>query len=376
MSNKTEFEDFLYYPKLRTRAAELNGLKRLTDSRKDKIIPLITAGKWPRATSFDSGIKKVIEFFPDRPFFLDLTDEHNTFSIEQIKLKDATNNYKNWREYTKQFPNAIPVAQLNRQASLRDFVMQARLCEQEFGKVAFVIHDYVRDLEYVKSALSSLDDVNNAIVFIDSKYIRNSYSAILAANIQTINAIRKDVPEANISTLSTSFPSSLASFTNNNAKTQGMIDILERQLHEDLGGYDVVGYGDYASIHGIIYDDTPEIMRWAARVDYPAENYWQFERRPKGSISTGSTGTSKADFIHAAKAIFSSNPDIQGSDIWGENMITQTATTPDFDGIGFGPASWISVRVNIHLSKQIDYSQSLLSDVEQEWGEEMDVDFL
>ncbi|KJV38209.1 beta family protein [Acinetobacter brisouii] len=372
MSN-IEFENFLYYPKLRTRAAELKGLKHLTNNRKDKIIPLITAGKWPRATAFESGINKMSEVFENRPFFLDLTDEYDTFTEEQVFLKNAANNYHNWRDYVRKFPNAIPVAQVDRQASLRDFVMQARLCEQEFGKVVFVINDYLRDIEHVVSALSALDDVNNAITFIDSKYIRNSYSAVLAANIQTINAIREDIPDANISTLSTSFPSSLASFSNDTNKTRGVIDILERQLHEELGGYEVASYGDYASIHGIVYDNAPDVMRWAARVDYPTEQYWQFERRPKNSVSNGSTGTAKSDYQHAARAILSSNPNIADSDIWGEQMIVQAATDPDFDEIGFGPAPWISVRVNIHLSKQIDYSNQLTNEDEQEWDEDLDL---
>lgn len=371
--NDILFENFTYYPKLRTRAAELKGLKHLTDTRKDQIIPLITAGKWPRATTFESGINKISEVFENRPFFLDLTDEYDTFNEEQALLKSPTNNYQNWREYVQRFPNAIPVAQVNRQASLRDFVMQARLCEKAFGKVVFVINDYVRDIEHVISALSALDDVNNAITFIDSKYIRNSYSAVLAANIQTINEIRNEIPDANISTLSTSFPSSLASFSNDTNKTRGVIDILERQLHEELGGYEVASYGDYASIHGIVYDNAPEVMRWAARVDYPTEQYWQFERRPKNSVTNGSTGTAKSDFQHAAQAIFQSYPNIASSDIWGEKMIYETATNPNFDEIGFGPAPWISVRVNIHLSKQIDYSNQLISEDEQEWDEGVDL---
>ncbi|PKF33376.1 beta family protein [Acinetobacter proteolyticus] len=369
--NDINFENFLYYPKLRTRAAELKGLKHLTDNRKDQIIPLITAGKWPRATSFESGINKINEVFENRPFFLDLTDEYDTFTEEQTLLKSSSNNYQNWRNYVQRFPNALPIAQIDRHSSnLRDFVTQARLCEQEFGKVAFVINDYIRDIEHVVSALSALDDVNNAITFIDSKYIRNSYPAVLAANIQTINTIRNDIPEANISTLSTSFPSSLASFSNDANKTRGVIDILERQLHEELGGYEVASYGDYASIHGIVYDNAPDVMRWAARVDYPTEQYWQFERRPKNSVANGSTGTAKSDFIHAAQAIFESNPHIAESDIWGEQMIFNTATNPEFDGIGFGPAAWISVRVNIHLSKQIDYSNQLTSEDGQEWDED------
>lgn len=373
MTHNINFEDYFYFPKLRTRAAELKGLKHLTDNRKDQIIPIITAGKWPRATAFESGISKIAEVFENRPFFLDLTDEHNTFSQEQALLKNSTNNYQNWRTYVKRFANAIPVAQVDPQANLRDFVMQARACEHEFGRIAFIINDYIKDLEHVTSALSSLDDVNNAIIFIDSKYIRNSYPAVLAANIQTINTIRNDVPDANISTLSTSFPSSLATFSNDANKTRGVIDILERQLHEELGGYDVVGYGDYGSIHGIVYDDTPDVMRWTARVDYPTERYWQFERRPKGSVSASSTGTTKSDFQHAAQAIFSSNPQIANSDIWGEDIIMQTATNPQFDGIGFGPAAWISVRVNIHLSKQIDFSQQLINVNEPEWDEDLDL---
>lgn len=358
------FENYGYYPRLRTRVAELNGLRHLTDERKDKIIPLLSLGKWPKATNFDGAANKIPEIFQNRPYFLDLTDEKNTYADDRSNLKSSHNGYENWINYIQKFENAIPILQIENKGSLRDFTQQARKCENFFGKLGFVIQDFNNDINKVISALSSIDDVENAMVFIDSKYIRNSYPAILAANIAAINKIREDIPSANITTLSTSFPSSLASFSNNGQGRTGAIEILERQLHGELGGYEVSNYGDYASIHGVVYDDAPEIMRWAARVDYPKEQNWLFERRPKC--------TAKSDFQDAAKAILEDNPEIGTRDIWGEKMIKGTACDPNFDEIGFGPASWISVRVNIHLSKQIDFSEMMLSSPEEELDEDLD----
>ena len=99
-----------------------------------------------------------------------------------------------------------------------------------------------------------------------------------------------------IALLSTSFPSSTLSFVDS-SQTRGSIDILERDLHARVGGATVAAYGDHGSIHSIVYDDAP-IMRWSARVDYPRELTWQFERRRSDQTAAG--------FISAAEAVAAS----------------------------------------------------------------------
>lgn len=67
------FADYGYFPALRTRQAEVKGLAQLTPERKNKIIPLLTLGRWPRADKLETSVEKVIEALEGRPFFLDLT---------------------------------------------------------------------------------------------------------------------------------------------------------------------------------------------------------------------------------------------------------------------------------------------------------------
>jgi hypothetical protein len=85
-------------------------------------------------------------------------------------------------------------------------------------------------------------------------------------------------------------------------------------------------------------------MRWAARVDYPRDLDWYFERRPSDQSADG--------YVSAAKAVAAVDPDIGSRGIWGEDVILRAAAG-DVQGQK-APAPWISVRVNIHLARQID----------------------
>lgn len=239
-------------------------------------------------------------------------------------------------------------------------MMQAVACESIFGKLAFRIKDYTRDVNLVIPALSALQNAENALVFIDSQYIRESYSASLAATISIINLIRTQVPNTIISTLATSFPVSVLPYAREGQS--GAMDIIERQFHGQIGGYSIAAYGDYGSVHAIVYDNDPSVMRWSPRVDYPQELDWEFERSPGVKAKDG--------YILAAQKIVSREPDIGSRNIWGEDMILNAATGKET--VGSSPASWIAVRVNIHLSRQIDFTQQLLNSNGQELDEDFD----
>ncbi len=345
-----KFEDYQYFPTLRTRQSEMRGLKELDLDRKKKIVPLLTLGRWPRATDFVKAAEKAAEVMAGFPYFLDLTTDASHLGDQQKILKDSAASFQAWRDFVSQYDMAIPVVQLNSDAKVRDVFKQAQLLEKTSGKLAFRIKDFTSDTPLVISAISAMDDVLNAIVFIDCQYIRASFAAYATAAVATINQLRNEFPELFIVVMSTSFPASVISFTDS-TQSKGEIDILERQLHDRIGGNPVAAYGDHASIHSVVYDDVP-IMRWAARIDYPQNLQWAFERRSGDQTSAG--------FISAAKGIIQIDPDIGTRNIWGEKMILEAA-----DGTLFGaaPSSWIAVRVNTHLSRQIDLSALLSNQV-------------
>lgn len=223
--------------------------------------------------------------------------------------------------------------------------------ERTWGKVAFRIRDFGSQTSIVVSALSALDDPRNAIVFIDCQCVREAMAAYTAASIHAINQIRAEFPEVVISVLATSFPSSTVPYTDDDGKSRGSIGILERQLHARIGGDTVAVYGDHGSIHSVVYDAVPAVMKIVPRIDYPRELEWSFERRPR--IKDLEEG-----YRSAAEAVLDTDHDIGTRNIWGESRIVDTAKG---DPHARAPGPWIAVRVNIHLARQIDFSEAIAS---------------
>lgn len=336
--------DITYFPTLRTRAAELRGLKELDNQRKDKIVPLLTLGAWRGNSDLSKAAEKCVEAMDGRQFFMDLSSDSRKAEDHWASLHQSENSHEKWREFAKGFKGAIPVVLMPTGARTRDVVQQASSIEDEHEYVAFRILDFSTHTPLVISAISALKNPNKAIVFIDCQYIRDAMAAYISAAISTINTLRKEFPTLLISVLSTSFPSSTLPFADI-SKQRGAIGIQERDLHARIGGSPVAIYGDHGSIHAVVYDDVP-MMRWSPRIDYAAFNAWYFERRAGIGNEQG--------YIECARAVIENfGDDMKETDIWGEKMIIEAANGNPY---GKAPASWIAVRVNIHLSRQIDYA--------------------
>ncbi|VVA47757.1 hypothetical protein SERVES_01474 [Serratia ficaria] len=349
---KVNFDSYSYYPALRTRAAEILGLSQLTHEKKGKILPLITLGKWPRADDIQVSLDKTQDAMKGSPFILDVTQENKHHCPSSFDLLSHENNFKNWISFCSQNENIIPVVQMPESAKLRDIALQARTFEKEKGSIAFRIKNLNTDINKTLTSLVSLDSPENAIVFIDLGYIRGNVSIVTSAAISAINQIRTEIPEAIISVLATSFPSSVANFTSGNGQS-GYIDIIEREFHQTIGGRGVSIYGDHGSIHSVVYDDVGG--RYVPRIDIALDDAWFFERRP-GQDSKG--------YIEAARSVLKAYPNYLEEETWGATMI-RNAASGDITGMG-SPAKWIAVRVNLHISKQIELSEALKVDIDPE----------
>lgn len=339
-----------YFPTLRTRAAELRGLQELDDQRKAAIVPLLTLGAWRGQSDLGKAAEKCVEAMGNRPFFMDLSADSRKAESHWAELNKSENSYENWRKFASSHSGAIPVVLMPTGARTREIVQQASAIEDSHGCVAFRIQDFSAHTPLVISAISALKDPSKAIVFVDCQYIRDAMVAYVTAAISTINRLREEFPSLLISVLSTSFPSSTLPFADA-AKQTGAIGIQERDFHVRIGGSPVAVYGDHASIHAVVYDEVP-IMRWSPRIDYPEYNVWNFERRSSTGIGN------EAAYVECAKALVKNFGEaMQSSNTWGERMIIDAANGRPF---AKAPANWISVRVNIHLSRQIDYVNAAL----------------
>src|SRR5471032_1026315 len=97
-----EFDRYHYYPTLRTRVAELKGLLMVDQARKDRILPLITLGKWPRAEDFLRSAEKAAEAMPQGNYFLDLPIDARHHTASSRSLLDPTDAFSAWRTFLDQ----------------------------------------------------------------------------------------------------------------------------------------------------------------------------------------------------------------------------------------------------------------------------------
>ncbi|MBB3006016.1 beta family protein [Cupriavidus alkaliphilus] len=352
------FENFNYYPALRARPAEVLGYERLDDARKDGLLPIFTVGAWPRQEGIAESIQKIKAAVGKRSFILDVTRESLYMNSATQSLLEPEQNFANWRKFVSAIPNVIPVVQITPSAKISQVIRQARELEQiGTHRVAFRITGFTEDIDKVTAALSALATSENGLVIIDAGYIRETFAASLAASVTAINTIRQDVEDAIIAMLATSFPASVVPHTDpNSGGRRGVISILERVLHAEIGP-DAAIYGDHSSIHARVYATSGG--RYVPRIDYPMYDAWAFERRPE---------TNSAGYVDAATSLIKDYPEIKDDDTWGAERIV-AAAGGEIDGMRT-PAMWIAARVNMHIARQFDLSRQAAGDDEDDLTED------
>lgn len=348
------FETFNYYPALRGRPAEVLGFERLDEDRKDGLLPIFTVGAWPRQEGIAESVQKIRSATGGRNFILDVTRETSYSNSATQQLLDPEQNFAAWRKFVADIPNVIPVVQITPSAKISQVIRQARELEQVgTHRVAFRVTGFTEDTDMVTAALSALATSENGLVIVDAGYIRETFAASLAASVTAINTIRQDVEDAIVTLLSSSFPASVVPHTTpNSGGTRGVINILERVLHAEIGP-DAAIYGDHSSIHARVYQASGG--RYVPRIDYPMYDAWAFERRP----DTNSMG-----YVDAARSLLADYPEIRDDDTWGANRIVAAAEN-EIDGMRT-PAMWIAARVNMHIARQFDLSRQMPDDDEDE----------
>lgn len=335
-----DFEDYKYYPALRTRPAELLGYSKLTGANKDDLLPLITLSPWSSKSDLDESISQLDSTFDARSYILDISREplHQVSSIHHLLSDDA--HFSAWRDLITRLPNAIPIIQLTG-GRLPRIIRQIQSFIDTGRRVAFRVSVPVQELPIVTVALATLRDLTQTIVFIDQGYIRDSFSAHAIAAAESINTLREDFPDLVIALLATSFPSSpLKHQDEDSSGRSGTIAMLERELHRSLGGDDVCIYGDYSSIHSKVYPGGGG--RYNCRIDLPLDFEWKYERR---------TDCDSSGYIDCAQTLLKRFPSIRTQNCWGAQKIV-AAAQGDIENMK-SARPWIAARVNMHITRQL-----------------------
>lgn len=346
------FSQYKYIPTLRTRASELLGIEKLSDSTKNKILPFVCLSKVNRTSDALGAYEKWLGAF-DRPAILSLA-ESNRLQVDEYKqLLSPDNNFESWASFFSEAKNKnnqlIPSLILNKDVGKRDFVKQLQRFETEFNKVVFKINPlHRREVAAAITAASVIDSTENILFILDAGQIsREHQKATLDATIHCLNELRLVDPSIEIVTTSTSFPRMFQSYSKDSQGKYGEIPMLEWENYHALGGQNIAIYGDYAGIHGEFYEGS--YAKFVARVDYPTPATWIFERRRQVKDRNDNEIPRDQLYSEAAKAIIASESWDDSLDVWGTEVIKQAAEN-SLDKFG-SPGKWISVRLNLHIER-------------------------
>lgn len=370
------FSDYLYVPKIRSRSAELAGVKELTAHTKAKILPLVDLCRSNKITEAKPALDKWFESFDGAAIVSTVQDSRVRVS-DYSNIFPSADNYMKWLSFVEEAKkvndNIIPNLYFNAEMSKRAFVQQVRDFENSFGKLVFKVNPLKkRDFQAATVAASVIQDVSNIMIILDCGQIgREHQKSALDATIHALNEIRRIDTAIEIVSMSGSFPRSFAPYCINERETKGLVPMLEWQNYHAMGGQEVAIYGDYAAIHGEFYDGA--FARFVARIDYPIPSSWIFERRS----SNGSDDTRIQLYSDAAKVLMRDENWDDSLDCWGANVIKE-ASLGTLEKFGT-PSKWISVRLNLHIESIVRYLETGVNDAYQgndtDWVDEDELDW-
>lgn len=325
-----------YLPCIRSRQAELKGYSELRQATKDLLHPIVAVGKLGRTSQAARVLEQVVAKVG--ACFIDLHSAPGQTCEDWDQLCDHADNYRAWRELAATVNGVTPVALLRDGATERPFIRQVLSIENDFGAVVVRSRQPAQDLSSLQAALAAVDEVNNLLIVLDFGYVRGALEPKAIEARRVISALRTTDATARIAVVGSSYPRSVAVY----GDRRGVLEIMERDLHAQLGGDDVSIYGDHGSIYPEHFE--PTMSRWVPRVDYCLDTAWLYERRRED----------EGGYVECANSIVASADWDAGfaDQAWGAGKIREAHTSGTVPA-GFGaPSNWIAARVNMHIERQ------------------------
>ncbi len=355
-----DVDDLNYVPTLALRASEMNGLERLPGATKDLLQPVFLLAPWPNASELMKSVDRIQKAIGNRPFFLDIdrdyipTNEESPAQQNWLDLQDQANNYSNWIGFIESIPHCSPCLQVRNLT--REQTIEQVVAFQEMDRTFALRIELNRIPPNLDDVIAGVNAVGSAdfAIMLDAGWIHDTLTT--RASIANLIRERLGQLDANVpivvsyTTIPKGFAevegTSLATFDNRAAITE-LRRITNRQT---------IVYGDWGSTRP---RERGRASRPKPRVDLPLRDGWLSARNR----------LLEWDFDDAANEIMGSNrwQEIDGSGIWGEYMIRQTAINP---AVGINsPQKNIASRVNIHLHLQAFYDNNDLQglNLDEQW---------
>ncbi|HGZ7313007.1 TPA: hypothetical protein ACOL2D_002354 [Vibrio parahaemolyticus] len=338
-----------YYPILKTTVSEMRALKQFDCSDNSVIRPIFELTKARKSKYDEVGdvykrVQEIKEIVKDNDFFLDLTSENSLTNTQIESFFDDFNDFENWRFFINSLVDdglsVRPVIQAFDDSSLDELVIQMQYFSEICGSFAVRIKPEYLDMDISIKLIQASQGFDFTTIldaeFVDDENL-NYTSSIFSQFIQQCRS--DNLKLGNVVVCSSSFPA----MVDHNNKDAGEFKTYEKEFYSRLlsAGLGVeLEYGDYASVHPFRNEVTA--YNWVPRIDYPLDDFVIFCRKQRQS---GGYKDCAKRMVGMTK--YKSNP----TACWGGDEIVDACSEPN----GKSPSYWISVRINVHMTRSVDW---------------------
>lgn len=354
-------ESKTYVPTLAIRASEMNALEFLPGATKDRMTPCVLLAPWANSSTLQKALDRVEKSFRHRSYFLDIDRDYEFTNMEsppQQELRallDPADAFGNWCKFVIEHEWVWPCVQTRGQSEseLRTQIERFQAAGRAYCMRIFMSR-VPSNITDVVAAFAASGAADYAII-LEGGWTRDALSlavwfdGLIGGHLQAIDA---NVP---IVLSCTSMPKLFADYDGGVSRVPFSNRQLLDQIRRRRSNRASIIYGDWGSTRP--REPTSFALRPLDRVDYPSDDLWCIARNKEDDW----------DFRRAAQAIIGS-PEWDGNlEIWGEEMIENTAISPSL-GIDT-PQKNVAARVNIHLHRQAFYGTVNLSglNLDEDW---------
>lgn len=379
-----------YHLLLKTGQAELRAWKNLSVSRKSTIAVHVelTRGRKRRNNDksapveydFDKIVRCIVDDFQScKECTVDITREVSLASAEIEALSSPANGYQSWvgkvRQMRSENPTIRPTLLVNPtgEETYEEYegAIYAQFDEfaEDFDLITYraaVIHDadFLADIQILAARINEyLAKGNRFRILLDFEYVQPSTSTLHASYaVPIIRSLNEIVPGVEIVSVGTSFPKLITELGDEDTDT---FTLEEVKLNAELNRLQniPIRYGDYGSINPLRSDSAPPVGPYLRpHVDFITSDGQVLYYRIKPDVDPVTKKLLSPRmrlYKMAASLIVNDSRFSPISDSWGYDKIIEASRgLPE----GSSPDFWISVRMEIHICRQLDRLGQLIKD--------------
>lgn len=341
-----------YYPIIKTTISELRAFNNIKAFEDKNITPIFELTKSRKSKNNQGGdvskrIDDIANIVNGAEFILDLTSEQSLSNDQIESMFDDEEGFINWKNFVLSLcdvgHNVIPVIQAYDDSSEDDLLSQMSFFAEYCNHFAVRVKSDLFELDIV-TLLLKLASIYEYILIVDFSYIDGASEDKVDKGLAFLkNLSDYDSMPYKVVICSSSFPPMIE----HKNQSSGEVDTYEfgfytRFKESSSNDYEIC-YGDYASVHPVRNDITA--YNWVPRIDYPVDYKILFYRyqREIGGYKKCAAGLN-------SNLIFKNTP----LDCWGYDECIQAEKVPN----GKSPSYWISVRINIHIHRVLEWLTS------------------